>query len=119
MKTTAPINTPVIINGSSSFDVVVLENPMPVLVDFWAPWCAPCREIAPTLDELATEYAGRLLIAKIDADHEPELVAQYGIRSVPTLMLFSRGEVIERVSGIVSKGLLKHLFESLLPQSNN
>jgi len=119
MKATAPIKYPVNITSGSSFDVAVLENPMPVLVTFWAPWCPPCKALAPTLNHLAAEYAGRVLVAKVNVDEETALAREFGIRAIPTLLLFAHGEVTERLTGNVPKGILKHYLGSCLPQSPN
>lgn len=84
----------------NEFKTEVLESSTPVLVDFWAPWCGPCRRVAPLVEELAQQYAGRLKVCKIDVDHNQELAASYGINSIPTLMIFKDGEVVDRFVGI-------------------
>lgn len=100
--------------GQSSFQEEVIQSPVPVVVDFSATWCAPCRMIAPILDELATEYAGRVKFLKVDVDEEQQLAAQYRISSVPTLLLFKNGEVRNVVVGLKSKADLKRLVDELL-----
>lgn len=98
----------------STFKSEVLESPVPVLVDFWAVWCAPCRAIAPSLEELAVEYKGKLKVAKVDVDANNEIAQQYGIRSIPTLLLFKGGRVIEQVVGAVPKTRLEETIKKAL-----
>jgi thioredoxin 1 len=83
----------------ASFEADVLQSESPVLVDFWAPWCGPCRLVAPVLEKVAAEYAGKVTVAKVNVDENPETSMQYGIRSIPTIALFSGGEVLEAVMG--------------------
>jgi len=90
-----------------SFASEVLQSPMPVLVDFWAEWCGPCKMIAPVLDELAGEYAGRAKIGKVNIDDHQELATRYGVRAIPTLLMFQKGQVVEQLVGARSKRDLK------------
>jgi len=97
-----------------SFEEEVLKSPDPVLVDYWADWCGPCKMIAPVLDEIADEYAGRVKIAKLNIDENPNTPPRYGIRGIPTLMLFRGGEVEATKVGAVSKSQLTAFIDSNL-----
>ena len=86
-----------------TFENEVLQSGTPVLVDFWAEWCGPCRLISPILDELSVEYAGRLKVTKVDVDSSPGVAAKYGVRGIPTLILFKNGRVVDQFVGAASK----------------
>ncbi len=98
----------------ATFKSEVLDSQTPVLVDFWATWCAPCRAIAPTLEELATQYKGQLKIAKVDVDENPAIAEQFGIRSIPTLVMFKGGKVVEQLVGAASKSKLEDSIKKVL-----
>lgn len=89
--------------SDSTFEQEVLQSDVPVLVDFWAPWCGPCRAIAPVVDELANEYADKLKVAKCNVDDNPKTPSRYGIRAIPTLIIFKGGNVSEQITGAVGK----------------
>ena len=92
---------------TDNFKSTIDSSTVPVLVDFWAPWCGPCKAIAPVLEELATEMAGKLSIGKVDVDENGAIAGQYGIRAIPTLILFKNGQVAEQFVGLVGKSDLK------------
>ncbi|MCY3766840.1 MAG: thioredoxin [Gemmatimonadetes bacterium] len=97
-----------------SFQTEVVDSSLPVLVDFWAVWCGPCRMVAPIVDELAVEYEGRVKVGKVDVDSEQKIAADYGIRSIPTLLIFKNGELADQVVGAVPKKQLVEKLEAVL-----
>ena len=98
----------------ANFDQEVLKSDKAVLIDFWAPWCAPCQAIAPLIDELAGEYAGRLKVVKINVDDNPETPARYGVRGIPNLLIIKSGQVKEQIVGAVPKSHLVRAVDSAL-----
>ncbi len=96
----------------STFDNEVLKSNTPVLVDFWAEWCGPCRMIAPAVEELASEFDGKAKVAKVDVDNNPEISVKYNIRSIPTLLIFKNGEIVDQIIGAVPKTHLKKQLEA-------
>jgi thioredoxin 1 len=100
--------------SDGDFKAQVLDSTEPVLVDFWATWCGPCRAIAPTLDALATQYKGKVKVAKLNVDEHTKTPQDYGIRSIPTLLLFKGGKVIDQVIGAVPKAKLEATFQKAL-----
>ena len=107
MSSAAPVT-------DESFQDEVLGSELPVLVDFWAPWCGPCRMVGPVVEELADIYAGKVKVVKLNTDENPNIASQYGIRSIPTLMIFKGGERVDMVVGAVPKSTLADTLEKHL-----
>ncbi|MBE2247864.1 MAG: thioredoxin [Candidatus Competibacteraceae bacterium] len=98
----------------ANFNELVKNADKPVLVDFWAAWCGPCKMIGPVVEELSKEYEGKAVVGKVDVDNNPQISVEYGIRSIPTLMFFKNGELVEKKVGVVSKAELAKKLDALL-----
>lgn len=100
--------------SDSEFESKIIGNPLPCLIDFWAPWCGPCKAIGPVIDELATEFEGKVVIAKMNVDDNPATPGKFGIRAIPTLILFKGGEVVDQITGAVGKSQLQDLIKKAI-----
>jgi thioredoxin 1 len=98
----------------ASFEKVVLHADIPVIVDFWAPWCGPCKMVAPILDKLAKEYSGKLLITKVNTDENPDWATKYGVQGIPTMLFVSGGKIAHRQVGALPEGMLRDVVDQFL-----
>ena len=101
-------------SSDATFEQEVLKSEVPVLVDFWAPWCMPCRMIAPAVEEIARDYTGKLKVVKINVDEEPDLASRYGIQSIPTLLFFKGGQMVKQQIGAVPRPVLEKIVKELV-----
>jgi len=100
--------------SDADFEQEILKSDIPALVDFWAAWCGPCRAIAPVVEELARDYAGKVKVAKMNVDENAKTPAKYGIRAIPTLIVFQGGQVVEQITGAVSRSIIENAFKKAL-----
>ena len=110
-------NSPTITCTDANFESEVLNSDQPVLVDFWATWCGPCRTIAPTIQELASDYDGKARVVKLDVDNNPQTAMKYGIRSIPSLLFFKDGRPVDQMVGVVPKKVLAEKLDALAAQT--
>jgi thioredoxin len=98
----------------AAFEKTVLQSPLPVIVDFWAPWCGPCRMVAPTLDKVAKEMAGKVIVAKVNTDENPEWATKFGVQGIPTMLLVSQGKIVHRQVGALPERMLREVITQFM-----
>lgn len=98
----------------AAFEKTVLQSTLPVIVDFWAPWCGPCKMVAPTLEKLAREYAGKLVVAKVNTDENPEWAGRYGVQGIPTMLFVLNGKIAHRQVGALPEGILRSVVKEFM-----
>ena len=113
MRVQTEVGAPIVVTDAS-FDENVLASPVLTIVDFWAPWCPPCRAISASLSELAAEYAGRMRVAKLNTDEHQRWMSKFGIMAIPTMIVFKGGREVKRIQGAVPKRILQEAFEAAL-----
>jgi thioredoxin 1 len=107
------MNEPIHVTDAA-FEKTVLKSPIPVIVDFWAPWCGPCKMVAPILDKLAKDYEGKVIVAKVNTDENQEWAGRYGVQGIPTMLFVAEGKVLHRQVGAVPEGLLREAIDQFL-----
>jgi thioredoxin 1 len=107
------VNEPIHVTDAS-FELAVLKSKLPVIVDFWAPWCGPCRMVAPTLDKIAKEQAGKLIIAKVNTDEQAEWAMKYGVQGIPTMLFVANGKVVHRQVGALPENMLRQVVDQFI-----
>jgi len=107
------IDTPLHVTDAA-FEKTVLQSPTPVIVDFWAPWCGPCKMVAPILDKLAKEYAGKVIVAKVNTDDNPEWAMKYGVQGIPTMLFIAGGKIVHRQVGALPERMLREALAQFL-----
>jgi thioredoxin 1 len=112
------VNEPIHVTDAA-FEKSVLQSNLPVIVDFWAPWCGPCRAVAPILDKLAGELAGKLIVAKVNTDENNEWATKYGVQGIPTMLLISNGKIVHRQVGALPEAMLRDVINQFLEVVNN
>jgi thioredoxin 1 len=111
------INEPIHVTDAA-FEKAVLKSELPVIVDFWAPWCGPCKMVDPILRKIASEYAGKLIVAKVNTDEHPQWAQQYGIQGIPTMLFFSKGNLVHQQVGAVPEPFVRDIVTEFLNVSN-